>query len=89
MKRELVERALEEARSEEAKLVVWDWRDTFTIEPKADVSLEDEYARVELEDGKSVIYVEYEYVYKVAIEREKSAARKGGPRAGFGSREED
>ena len=43
MDREIVRRIADEAREEEANLVVWDKRDTFTIEPKAEVSVEDDY----------------------------------------------
>ncbi|TCJ20758.1 hypothetical protein E0L93_00575 [Rubrobacter taiwanensis] len=87
MRREIVERALGEAREQEANLVIWDRRDTFVIEPGFEVSLEDEYLRVEMEDGKAVVYVEYGHIYKLVVEREKGG-RKSGPRAGFGVRVE-
>ena len=32
MKRELIQKAIEEATKEEANLVIWDRRDTFTVE---------------------------------------------------------
>jgi hypothetical protein len=44
--KEIVRRIVDEAHGEEANLIVWDRRDTFTIEPKAEISAEDEYLRV-------------------------------------------
>ena len=41
MDKEIVKRIADEARDEEANLIVWDERDTFTVEPKAEVSVED------------------------------------------------
>ena len=32
MKKELIQKAIEEAAKEEANLVIWDRRDTFTVE---------------------------------------------------------
>jgi hypothetical protein len=88
LKRELVERVLGEAQEQEAKLVIWDRRDTFVVEPKFEVSLDEDHLRVEMEDGKAVVYVEYEEIYKLVVEKEK-ATRRGGPRAGFGARLEE
>src|SRR3712207_567406 len=49
MNRGLVQKALEEARSEEANLVIWDRRDTFTIEQDdlAEIELGDDHLRSE------------------------------------------
>jgi hypothetical protein len=84
MDREIVQRIVEEARGEEANLVVWDRRDTFTIEPKSEVSAEDDYLRVIMDDGKATVYVEYDQIYKLVVERE-GKPRRTGSRAGFGA----
>lgn len=83
MDKEIVKKIVDEARGEEANLVVWDRRDTFTVEPSAEISAEDDYLRVSMEDGKATVYVEYDQIYKLVVEKEK-AGRKG-PRAGFGA----
>jgi hypothetical protein len=36
-----------------------------------------------MQDGKAVVYVEYDYVYKLVVEKERSA--RTGVRAGFGA----
>ncbi len=53
------------------------------MEPSAEVSVEQDYLRVRMEDGKATVYVEYEQIYKLVVEKEK-VGRKG-PRAGFGA----
>ena len=83
MDREIVKRIVEEARDEEANLVIWDKRDTFTVEPKAEVAAEDDYLTVKMEDGKATVYVEYDAIYKLVVERERAA--RPGARAGFGA----
>ena len=83
MDREIVKRIVDEARDEEANLVIWDKRDTFTVEPKAEVAAEDDYLTVKMEDGKSTVYVEYDSIYKLVVERERAA--RPGSRAGFGA----
>ena len=83
MDREIVKRIVEEARDEEANLVIWDKRDTFTVELKAEVSAEDDYLRVQMEDGKATVYVEYDSIYKLVVEKDRTA--RPGTRAGFGA----
>jgi hypothetical protein len=83
MDREVVKTIVDEARDEEANLVVWDKRDTFTVEPKADISAEDDYLQVKMEDGKATVYVEYDAIYKLVVERDRAA--RPGTRAGFGA----
>ena len=83
MDREIVRKIADEAREEEANLVVWDKRDTFTVEPKAEVSVEDDYLKVRMEDGKATVYVEYDSIYKLVVEKER--AGRAGTRAGFGA----
>ena len=82
MDKEIVRRIVDEAHGEEANLIVWDTRDTFTIEPKAEISVEDEYLRVQMEDGRATVYVEYDSIYKLVVEKERTAR---GTRAGFGA----
>ena len=82
MDKETVRRIVDEAHGEEANLIVWDRRDTFTIEPKAEISVEDEYLRVQMEDGRATVYVEYDSIYKLVVEKERTAR---GTRAGFGA----
>jgi hypothetical protein len=80
--RETVKRIVEEASDEEANLIVWDRRDTFTVEPKAEISVEDDYLKVKMEDGRATVYVEYDSIYKLVVEKERTAR---GARAGFGA----
>ena len=82
MDREIVSRIVDEARSEEANLVVWDRRDTFTVEPKAEISAEDDYLKVKMEDGKTTVYLDYGSIYKLVIEKERAA--RTSTRTGFG-----
>ena len=82
MDREIVSRIVDEARSEEANLVVWDRRDTFTVEPKAEISVEDDYLKVKMEDGKTTVYLDYGSIYKLVVEKERTA--RTSARTGFG-----
>ncbi|HLL38071.1 MAG TPA: hypothetical protein VK357_00185 [Rubrobacteraceae bacterium] len=84
MDREIVKRIVDEAKGEEANLIVWDKRDTFTVEPKAEVSVDDEYLKIKMEDGKATVYVDYDSIYKLVVEKERSGARTGA-RTGFGA----
>lgn len=83
MDRATVQKIVDEAWAEEANLVVWDKRDTFTVEPKAQISVEDEFLKIQMEDGKATVYVEYDSIYKLVVERERTA--RPGVRAGFGA----
>src|SRR5919106_541881 len=80
--KEIVKSIVDEARGEEANLIVWDRRDTFTVEPQAEIAVEDEYLRVQMEDGKATVYVEYDSIYKLVVEKERTAR---GTRAGVGA----
>lgn len=79
MRKELVEAVIEEARSEKASLVVWDERDTFTVEPEDldDLEVADDHLKAKLQDGRTVIYVGFEAIHKLVVNKERS-------RAGFG-----
>jgi hypothetical protein len=81
--KEIIERIVEEARNEEANLVIWDRRDTFTVEPKAEISIEDDYLKVKMEDGKATVYVEYGSIYKLVVEKDRST--RSSARTGFGA----
>jgi hypothetical protein len=83
MDREIVKKIVDEAGGEEANLVIWDKRDTFTVEPKAEISVEDDYLKVTMEDGRATVYVEYDSIYKLVVEKER--AGRAGTRAGFGA----
>jgi hypothetical protein len=85
MEKQLIEKVIDEAKSEEANLVVWDRRDTFTVESDdvKEIETNDDHLRIAMQDGKAVVYVEYDYVYKLVVEKERSA--RAGVRAGFGA----
>jgi hypothetical protein len=83
MDREIVKKIVDEAGGEEANLVIWDKRDTFTVEPKAEISVEDDYLKVTMEDGRATVYVEYDSIYKLVVEKERTG--RTGARAGFGA----
>ena len=85
MDREIVKRIVDEARDEEANLVVWDKRDTFTVEQDDMLNLEvsDDHLRVKMQDGRVTVYVEFDSIYKLVVDRERS--RRSGARTGFGA----
>ena len=85
MDRELIQKVVDEARSEEANLVIWDRRDTFTVEQDdvADLEVGDGHLRVKMQDGRVTVYVELDHIYKLVVERERS--RRSGARTGFGA----
>ena len=85
MNKELVQKVLDEARSEEANLVIWDRRDTFTIEQDdlAELELSDDHLRATMQDGRATVYVEFDSIYKLVVEKERKA--RAGVRAGFGA----
>jgi hypothetical protein len=83
MEKQLIERIIDEAKTEEANLVIWDRRDTFTVESDAvgEIETNDDHLRIPMQDGKVVVYVEYELIYKLVVEKDRSA--RPGVRAGF------
>jgi hypothetical protein len=85
MDRALIQKVVDEARSEEANLVIWDRRDTFTVEQDdvGDLEIGDDHLRVKMQDGRVNVYVELEEIYKLVVEKERS--RRSGSRAGFGA----
>ena len=85
MERALIQKVIDEARSEEANLVIWDKRDTFTVEQEAvaDLEISDDHLRVKMQDGRATVYVELDSIYKLVVEKERS--RRSGARTGFGA----
>jgi hypothetical protein len=83
MEKQLIEKIIDEAKTEEANLVIWDRRDTFTIEADdiGEIEANGDHLRIPMQDGKVVVYVEYDYIYKLVVEKERSA--RPGVRAGF------
>ena len=84
MDRSLIQRVVDEAKGDEANLVIWDRRDTFTVEQDdmADLEVGDGHLRVKMQDGRVTVYVEFDHIYKLVVERERS--RRSGARTGFG-----
>ena len=85
MDRALIQKVVDEAKSEEANLVIWDRRDTFTVEQDdvGDLEVGDDHLRVKMQDGRVTVYVELDEIYKLVVERERT--RRSGARAGFGA----
>jgi hypothetical protein len=83
--RALIQKAVDEARDEEANLVIWDRRDTFTVEQDdvADLEVGDDHLRVKMQDGRVTVYVEFDSIYKLVVDKERS--RRPGARTGFGA----
>jgi len=83
--RALIQKAVDEAREEGANLVIWDRRDTFTVEQDdvAELEVGDDHLRVKMQEGKAVVYVEFDSIYKLVVEKERS--RRPGVRTGFGA----
>jgi len=79
VERALIQKVIDEARGEEANLVIWDKRDTFTVEQDdvADLEVSDDHLRVRMQDGRVTVYVQLDKIYKLVVE-------KTGARAGFG-----
>ena len=87
MKKELIQKAIEEAAKEEANLVIWDRRDTFTVESEdvKEIEAEDDHLRVRMQDGKATVFVEYDMIYKLVVDKERAGKGRPGARAGFGA----
>ncbi|HEX2741149.1 MAG TPA: hypothetical protein VHM69_11935 [Rubrobacter sp.] len=85
MERHLIDRVIDEAKGEGANLVIWDRRDTFTVESDdvKEIEINDDHLRVKMQDGKAIVYVEYDSIYKLVVEKER--ATRTGIRAGFGA----
>jgi hypothetical protein len=53
------------------------------VEPKAEISVEDDYLKVKMEDGRATVYVDYGSIYKLVVEKDRST--RASARAGFGA----
>ena len=85
MERQLIEKVIDEAKDGGANLVVWDRRDTFTVEAEdvKEIETNDDHLRIMMQDGRAIVYVEYDYIYKLVVERDRSV--RAGVRTGFGA----
>ena len=85
VEKQLIEKVIEEAKTEEANLVIWDRRDTFTVESEdiKEIETNDDHLRIMMQDGRAIVYVEYDYIYKLVVEKDRSV--RAGIRAGFGA----
>jgi hypothetical protein len=85
MEKRLIEKIIDEAKDEGANLVIWDRRDTFTVESDdvKEIETNDDHLRVKMQDGRAIVYVEYDYIYKLVVEKDRSV--RAGVRAGFGA----
>ena len=85
MERQLIEKVIDEARDDGASLVIWDRRDTFTVEADdvKEIEANDDHLRVKMQDGKAIVYVGYDYIYKLVVEKDRSV--RAGVRTGFGA----
>ena len=81
----MIQKVVDEARAEEANLVIWDRRDTFTVEQDdvGDLEVGDDHLRVKMQDGRVTVYVDLDEIYKLVVEQERSS--RSGTRAGFGA----
>ena len=87
MRKALIQKAIDEAAKEGAELVIWDRRDTFTVEngDVKEIEVEDDHLRVSMQDGKATVFVEYDSIYKLVVDKERAGKGRPGARAGFGA----
>ena len=87
MRKELIQEAIQEAEKEGANLVIWDRRDTFSVEPDDVKGIEanEDHLRVKMQDGKATVFVEYDSIYKLVVDKERAGKSRSGSRAGFGA----
>lgn len=85
MQKALIEKVVAEAKETGSNLIVSDRRDTFTVEKDdvENVEVADDHLKVTMQDGKAIVYLTLEEVYKLVIEKEK--VKNSGNRAGFAS----
>jgi hypothetical protein len=85
MEKQLIEKVIDEAKDGGDNLVVWDRRDTFTVEAEdvKEIETNDDHLRIMMQDGRAIVYVEYDYIYKLVVEKDRSV--RAGIRAGFGA----
>ena len=87
MRKELIQKAIDEAAKEGANLVIWDRRDTFTVEngDVKGIEVEDDHLRVSMQEGKATVFVAYDSIYKLVVDKERAGKGRPGARAGFGA----
>ena len=85
MEKRLIEKVIDEAKEGEANLVIWDRRDTFTVESDEvkEIETNNDHLRVTMQDGKAIVYIEYDYIYKLVVEKDRAV--RAGVRTGFGA----
>lgn len=85
MDKAIIEKVVDQAREEEANLVIWDRRDTFTVEADdlSEVELADGYLLAKMQEGKATVFVEFDSIYKLVVEKERKS--RSGSRTGFGA----
>jgi hypothetical protein len=49
----------------------------------ADLEVGDDHLRVKMQDGRVTVYVEFDSIYKLVVDRERS--HRPGARTGFGA----
>ncbi len=83
MDKALIEKVVAEAKEAASSLIVSDRRDTFTVEKDdiTNIEVADDHLKVTMQDGKAVVYLTLDEVYKLVIEKEK--VKNSGNRAGF------
>ena len=83
MDKALIEKVVSEAREAGSNLIVSDRRDTFTVEKDdvANIEVADDHLKVTMQDGKAIVYLTLDQVYKLVVEKEK--VKNSGSRAGF------
>ncbi|AHY47436.1 Hypothetical Protein RradSPS_2153 [Rubrobacter radiotolerans] len=83
MDKGLVEKVVAEAREAESNLIVSDRWDTFTVEKEdvASIEVADDHLKVTMQDGKAIVYLMLDEIYKLVVEKEK--VRSAAGRAGF------
>lgn len=85
MDKKLTEQIIKEAKDSESNLVIWDKRDTFTVEKDdvENIEVANGHLKSVMQDGKATVYVELAEIYKLVVEKDK--AKKSGGRTGFGA----
>ncbi len=81
----MIEKVIDEAKDSEANLVIWDRRDTFTVESDEvkEIEANDDHLRVTMQDGRAIVYIEYDYIYKLVVEKDRAV--RASVRTGFGA----
>ncbi len=59
----------------------------FTVESDdvKEIEVGDDHLRVAMQDGKATVFVEYDFIYKLVVDKERVSKSRAGSRAGFGA----